>query len=221
VTAALVPLGCAAMIVYPALPDDRPRVPDATAERLRACVDELGGELPRGSFTFDATLTVDEDGHVVDVKSKGLPHEELAICMRRALRAMTVPDQLVQVEKLRLPESPAPANGQTPAERELPGHPAVLVAVAVALADLIIEVGPTIIVLAAAVEMSGEIAETARKKKKKDPCQEPFNDCLDSARQDKDGGRWRHSICTDCLDKCRNEGKWPDGVMMSKWESCK
>ena len=50
-TAALVPLGCSAKIGYPKVEDDRPRVPDATAERLRECVDAFGGDLPRGEFT--------------------------------------------------------------------------------------------------------------------------------------------------------------------------
>ncbi|MDI1446112.1 hypothetical protein [Polyangium sp. 6x1] len=76
-TMAFVPLGCGAKITYPEA-SEGPRVPDATAERLRECVDEYGGDLPRGKFTFDVALTVDEDGQVVDVNSKGVPHEELA-----------------------------------------------------------------------------------------------------------------------------------------------
>ncbi|MRG93666.1 hypothetical protein [Polyangium spumosum] len=216
-TAALVPLGCAARIRHRA--DDRPRVPAATAERLRACVDELGGELERGYYTFDATVKIDEEGRVVDVKGRGVPHPELAICLRIALRGMTVTDELLRLRELRVPESAAPANGQAPDERRLVGNPAVAVAVVVVLADLFIEVGTTVVVLAAAVEMTGEIAETVRKKK--DPCQEPLNDCLDSARQSRDGGRWKHSICVACHEQCKGNGKWPDRVMMSKWESCK
>ncbi|MDI1451655.1 hypothetical protein [Polyangium sp. 6x1] len=142
-TATLVPLGCSAKIVHPSQPDDRPRVPDATAERLRECVDEFGGDLPRGYYTFDVTVTVDEEGGVVDVASKGVPHVDLAGCTRIALRGMTLPEELLGLRKLRLSESPAPANGQTPAERGLAGHPGVLVVVAVALADLIIEATPS------------------------------------------------------------------------------
>ncbi|MRG95775.1 hypothetical protein [Polyangium spumosum] len=215
---ALVPLGCAATIRHRA--DDRPRVPAATAERVRACIDELGGELGTGYYTFDTTVKVDEEGRVVEVKGKGVPHPELAICMRIALRGMTVPEELLRVRELRLPESAAKTNGQGPDEPGLVGHPAVAVVVVVALADVIIDVGTTVLVLAAAVEMTGEIAKTVQKRDD-DPCQEPLNDCLDSRRQSRDGGRWKHSICVTCLDKCRNEGKWPDGVMMSKWERCK
>ncbi|MDI1445660.1 hypothetical protein [Polyangium sp. 6x1] len=221
-TTALVPLGCGATVRPLAQQDDRPRVPDATAERLRACVDEFGGDLRGGYYTFDYTVKVDEEGRVVDVESKGVPHADLAGCTRIALRGMTVSEELLRVRKLRLSESSAPANGETPAERGLVGHPGVLVAVALALADLIIEAGPIVIVIAASVELGkSDIAEVARKKKKKDPCQEPLNDCLDSARQSKDGGKWKHSICLACHEQCRGSGKWPDGIMMSKWESCK
>ncbi|WP_282417109.1 hypothetical protein [Polyangium sp. 15x6] len=220
-TAALVPLGCSAKIVYPAQQDDRPRVPDATAERLRACVDELGGELRGGYYTFDVTVKVDEDGHVADVESKGMPHMELAACMRIALRGMTVPEELLGLRKLRLSASPAPANGQAADERGLVGHPA-LVAVAIALADLVIEVGPAVIIVcAASLELSkADIVETVRKRDD-DPCQELLNDCLDSPLQSKKGSVWNHSRCRTCFEKCRGEGKWPDKIMMSKWETCK
>jgi len=80
--------------------------------------------------------------------------------MRIALRGMTVPEELLQLPKLRLPASPTSANGQAPAERGLVGHPGVRVAVAVALAELVIEVGPTIVVLAASLELSGESPPT-------------------------------------------------------------
>ncbi|MDI1430051.1 hypothetical protein [Polyangium sorediatum] len=220
-TMALVPLGCAAKIVYPKVEDERPRVPDATAERLRECVDAFGGDLPRGYFTFEYTVKADEEGRVVDVESKGVPHADLAACTRIALRGMTVPEELVRLRELRLPVSPASTHGQAAAERGLVGHPGALVIVAVALADLIIEAAPVVVVIAASVEIGkSDIAEVARKKKK-DPCQEPLNDCLDSARQSKDGGKWKHSICVACHEQCRGSGKWPDGIMMSKWESCK
>ncbi|MRG92992.1 hypothetical protein [Polyangium spumosum] len=218
-TLALVPLGCSAATIHDRA-DDRPRVPAATAERVRACVDELGGELGTGYYTFDATVKVDEEGRVVDVKSKGVPHPELAICMRIALRSMTVPDELLRVRALRVAEPAAKTNGQGPDEPGLVGHPAVAVVVVVALADVIIEVGTTVLVLAAAVEMTGEIAKTVRKEDD-DPCQEPLNDCLDSARQSKPGSVWRHSICLACHAKCKGNGKWPDKIMMSKWERCK
>ena len=212
-TMALVPLGCGATIRYPVQQDDRPRVSDATAERLRECVDEFGGDLPRGSFTFDATVKVDEEGHVVDVKSKGVPHEELAICMRIALRNMTVPEELVGLRERRLSAAPAPANGQAADERGLVGNAGLLVAVFVVLAEVVIEVGPSIVAIAAAVEISGEIAEVARKEDDEKPktCSDHLGACLEKHRRNGPGEHWRASLCHACWKKCSNN-EWPDDV---------
>ena len=211
-TLALVPLGCGAKIRYPVQQEDRPRVPHATAERLRECVDEFGGDLPRGEFTFDVALTVDEDGHVLDVKSKGVPHEELAICMRIALRAMTVPEELVRLRELRLPDASASTNGQALDERGLVGHPALLV-VWVALAEVVIEVGPTVVALAAAVEVSGEIAKTIEKVDDEAPktCSDHLGRCLEKHPANKRGEHHRASVCHACWKKCSNN-EWPDEV---------
>jgi len=199
-TAALVPLGCSAKILPPAQPDDRPRVPDATAERLRECVEEYGGDLPRGYYTFDVAVKVDEEGRVVDVEAKGVPHADLAGCTRIALRGMTVPEELLGLRKLRLSESPAPANGQTSAERGLVGHPGALVIVAIALADLVIEAAPIVVVIAASVEIGkSEIAEAARKRRPKPN----LNRCLDAAAG---GGALWEDLCnamTNSTDAAR------------------
>ena len=189
-TLSLVPLGCGATITNRAA-SEGPRVPDATAERLRACVDEFGGGLPRGYYTFDAAVKVDEEGGVIDVTSKGVPHADLAACMRIALRGMTVPEELLRVEKLRLPGSPTPASGQAPAERELVGHPGAI-AVVVALAELAIQVGPRIVAIAAAVEITGEIAEVAWKRPKPN-----LNRCLDAAAA---GGVMWENLCNAIRD---------------------
>ncbi|TKD05180.1 hypothetical protein E8A74_21820 [Polyangium fumosum] len=225
-TMALVPLGCGATVRQLAQQDDRPRVPDATAERLRACVDELGGELGSGYYTFDARVKVDEDGHVVDVESKGVPHTELAVCMRIALRGMTVPEELLGLRKLRLSASPAPANGQTTAERGLVGNPGLLVVVAVALADLVIEVGPgVLIVCAASLELSkADIVKTFREREKwEEECQSGLNNCLMSPLQSKRGSTWNSKRCKMCWELCKAHKEWQDGVEFTDgtWASCK
>ncbi|MDC3954904.1 hypothetical protein [Polyangium jinanense] len=219
-TTALVPLGCGAKIRYPEA-SEGPRVPDATAERLRECVDEFGGDLPRGYYVFDVAVRVDEEGRVVDVVSKGVPHADLAGCMRIALRAMTVPEDLLRLRKLRLPASPAPANGQTPAEGGLVGHPGVLVVVAVALADLIIEVGPAVIIVcAASLEVSkADIVETVRKRDDPDdddPCQEHLNACLNKPLADRPGSVIGETRCKMCFDKCRGEKEWPKSIPLTR-----
>ncbi|MDI1477373.1 hypothetical protein [Polyangium sp. y55x31] len=201
-TAALVPLGCGATVRQLAQQDDRPRVPDATAERLRECVDEFGGDLPRGYYTFDYTVKVDEEGGVVDVESKGVPHADLAACTRIALRGMTVPEDLLRVRKVRLSESPAPGDDPTPAERGLVGNPAVIVAVAVALADLIIEAGPIVVVMAASLEVSKDVAEVARKRPKPN-----LNRCLDAAAG---GGALWEEFCRSITNRQARQACWSE-----------
>ncbi|MRG95773.1 hypothetical protein [Polyangium spumosum] len=201
------------------------RVPVATAERVRACIDELGGELGTGYYTFDTTVKVDEEGRVVEVKGKGVPHPELAICMRIALRSMTVPEELLRVRALRVPEPAAKTNGQAPDEPGLVGHPAVAVIVAVALADVFIEVGTTVIVLAAAVEMSGEIAKTVRKEDDDDddPCQKHVNACLEKPLADRPGSVHGETRCRMCWLKCTGTKtkEWPKKVRLTRgYGSC-
>ncbi|MRG94198.1 hypothetical protein [Polyangium spumosum] len=183
-TVALVPLGCSSATIRHH-PDDRPRLPAATAERLRACVDELGGELAGGYYTFDATVKVDEEGRVVEVEGRGVPHPELAICMRIALRGMTVSEDLLG--KLRVSASPTPANGQTAAERALVGNAAAFVLVVVALAEIVIEAAPVAVAIAAAVEATGEIAEVARRRPNRN-----LRRCLDAAAA---GGALWENLC--------------------------
>ncbi|MDC0748963.1 hypothetical protein [Polyangium mundeleinium] len=163
---------------------------------------------------------------MVDVASKGVPHADLAGCMRIALRGMTVPEELLRLRKLRLSESPAPANGQTPAERGLVGNPAVLVAVAIALADLIIEVGPAVIIVcAASLELSkADIVETVRERGKwEEECQNGLNDCLMSPLQSKRGSTWNSKRCKMCWELCKAHKEWQDGVEFTDgtWASCK
>ncbi|HVK69415.1 MAG TPA: hypothetical protein VM694_33390 [Polyangium sp.] len=219
-TTALVPLGCGATVRPLAQQDDRPRVPDATAERLRECVDEFGGDLSGGYYTFDVAVKVDEDGRVIDVASKGVPHADLAGCMRIALRGMTVPEELLGLRKLRLSESPAPANGQTTAERGLVGNPA-LVLVAITLADLIIEAAPIVVVIAASVEIGkSEIAKAGRRKK--ETCSDQLGACLEKHPWNGPGDHHGASLCHACWMKCSN-GKWPKEVELFPYGpvSCK
>ena len=214
----LVPLGCGAKITSPAA-SEGPRVPDATAERLRACVDEFGGDLRGGYYVFDYSVKVDEEGRVVDVASKGVPHADLAGCTRIALRGMTVPEELLGLRKLRLSESPTPANGQMPAERGLVGNPGVLVAVAITLADLIIEAGPVIVVIAASLELGkADIAEAIRKRPRwENECNRHRTACLGTPVQSEPGDVWNASRCNQCRDQCMADKKWPTE---GPWKSC-
>jgi len=88
-TLSLVPLGCAARIVEPAVQGDRPRVPDATASRLRECIDELSGDIRGGFYGYEYVVRVDEEGRVLDVATN-VRDPNVAGCTRIALRAMTM-----------------------------------------------------------------------------------------------------------------------------------
>ncbi|TKC95704.1 hypothetical protein [Polyangium fumosum] len=209
-TLSLVPLGCGAKITYPAA-SEGPRVPDATAERLRACVDEFGGDLDRGYYTFDYKVLADPEGRVVDVASKGVPHADLAGCTRIALRGMTVPEGLL---KLRLAEPIARTNGQTMPERALVGEVVIVTVttVTIVFVDLLIEAGVATMVFAVTLEIAKDIAEAIQKKPRwKELCDEELNDCLDSPKQSIPGSVEGSSLCLWCREKCTSKG-WPEAV---------
>ena len=44
----------------------------------------------------------------------------------------------------------------------------------------------------------------------KHDCQGHFERCMESWLSRKRGGRWGHSVCQDCRDRCKAEGRWPD-----------
>ena len=201
-------LGCSprARIDSPATSED-PRVPDATAERLRACVEDYGGYLRGGRYRFDYKVKVDEEGRVVDVESKGVPHANLAGCTRSALRDMTVPAWMLRVR-------PAKPTAQAPGERGLVGNPGLLVVVGIALAELVIEAGPIVIVCAASLEISGEIAKVARKKKEPS-CREHLSNCLMTDLADEPGNNWSTRRCPTCYLQCddkKRPNNWPKSV---------
>ncbi|WP_342763989.1 hypothetical protein [Polyangium sorediatum] len=219
VTMALVPLGCGAKITYPAA-SEGPRVPDATAERLRACADEFGGDLDRGSYTFDYKVLVDEEGRVVDVASKGVPHADLAGCTRIALRGMTVPEDLLRLRKLRLSESPAPANGQTMPERGLVGEVVIVTVttVTIVFVDILIEAGVATMVFAVTMEIAKDVAEALRKRPKwENECNRHRTACLETPVQSEHGDTWNSSKCNECYKQCMAEKWWPTAA---PWESC-
>ncbi|MDC0748968.1 hypothetical protein [Polyangium mundeleinium] len=218
-TMALVPLGCGAKITYPAA-SEGPRVPDATAERLRACAEEFGGDLDRGSYTFDYKVLVDEEGRVVDVASKGVPHADLAGCTRIALRGMKVPEELLRLRKLRLAESPAPANGQTMPERGLVGEVVIVTVTTVTtiFVDILIEAGVATMVFAVTMEIAKDVAEAIQKKPKwEKECNRHRTACLDTPVQSEPGHVWNASRCNECHDQCMANKKWPTE---GPWKSC-
>lgn len=168
--AALALPGCSARIVNPAVQEDRPRVPDATASRLQECVEEFGGDLRGGYYAHEYTVKVDGAGHVVDVETD-VRDPNVAGCTRIALRAMTVPEDLFRLA----PSSAfARTDGQGTAARGLIGNPALAAAAAAAaaavLADLVIEAGGVTIIFTIAVVLAKDDAETIRCREVKERC---------------------------------------------------
>ncbi|MDC0748550.1 hypothetical protein [Polyangium mundeleinium] len=146
-------------------------MPDATAERLRACVDEFGGDLRAGHYTFDYKVLADQEGHIADVKAKGVPHADLAACTRLALGAMTVPEDLLKVRRVSGPL--AQANGQTMPERGPIGEVVIVTVttVTIVFVDLLIEAGVATMLFAITLEIAGDVAESLRsKEERQQPC---------------------------------------------------
>ncbi|MDI1427969.1 hypothetical protein [Polyangium sorediatum] len=219
-TFSLVPLGCSSARIYrPPAPDDRPRVPEATAERLRACVDELSGTIEPGYYTLDASVKVDQEGRVVEVETTGQPNPDVGGCMRIALRGMTLPEDVLARGLLR---RPAAANGQVMPERGPIGEVVtVVVVVTVVFTEVIIEafaiaVGVTVTATVAA----GTAEAFAKRKKKRVTCQENLIACLHTGWGGKRGSNQGASLCEACFKQCRDH-VWPPSVDMSwGFESC-
>ncbi len=104
------------------------------------------------------------------------------------------------------------------------GHPGALVAVVIVLADLIVEAAPLVVVIAASLELSGEIAKVGRKDDDDEPktCSDHLGRCLGTPLAAKPGNHHGASLCEACYLHCRND-EWPDGVkILSRgWQSCK
>jgi len=206
-----VPLGCAAKIVYPAT-SQGPRMPDATAERLRACVDEVGGALRSGHYMFDYKVLADREGRIVDVEAKGVPNADLVGCTRIALRGMTVPEELLRIR--RMPEPLARSNERATPERGPIGEIVIVTVttVTIVFVDLIIEAGLVTMVFAVTLEIAKDVAEAIQKRPNwKKRCDEALKDCLDSPLQRKPGSVEGSSLCLWCREKCTSKG-WPKEV---------
>jgi len=214
-TTMLVPLGCAARIVEPAVQGDRPRVPNATASRLRECIDELSGELRGGFYGYEYLVRVDEEGRVLDVETN-VRDSDMAGCTRIALRAMTVPDV---VFKLRPASALARGDEPAAAGRAFVGNMALAAAAAVALAELIIQAGGITVVFAISVEIVKDVL--ARKKTEPATCEEGLGDCLDTPLADEPGNHHGASLCHACYEQCR-DNVWPGRVKIfgRGWQSC-
>ncbi|TKD08341.1 hypothetical protein [Polyangium fumosum] len=214
----LLPLGCSSARIYrPPAPDDRPHVPEATAERLRACVDELRGTIEPGYYSLDASIKVDQEGRVVEVETTGQPNPDVGGCMRIALRGMTLPEEVLARGLLR---GSAAANGQGMPERGPIGEVVtVVVVVTVVFTEVIIEAFAIAVGVTVTATVAVGAAEAFAKRRKRS-CSDHLGICLERHPKNGPGEHHGGSLCHACWKKCSN-GNWPEKVRLDeRWESC-
>ncbi|MDC0747283.1 hypothetical protein [Polyangium mundeleinium] len=209
-TLSLLPLGCSSAKIYrPSVPDDRPRVPEATAERLRACVDELKSTIEPGYYTLDASVKVDQEGRVVEVETTGQPNADVGGCIRIALRGMTLPEDVLARSLFR---SSTSANRQVMPERGPIGEVVTVVVVTIVFTEVIIEafaiaVGVTVTATVAA----GAAEAFAKRRKQKEPtCTDRYEACVDKGKDREMGNHWNETLCGTCLLLCNRYNQWPN-----------
>jgi len=222
-TLSLVPLGCHPVkLKHSPAPSGSPHIPEATAARLRECVEELEGEISHGYYDVDAQIKIDEDGRVVDVETKGTPNPGVGICMRMALRDMRLPEGFFEAGLLRTSSA---ANGQAMPDRGQIGEVVIITVVTIVFTEVIIETFAIAIGVTVTATVAAGVADAAarKKKRKKEPtCVDHYEGCMDDAGiADRLGNHWKSSLCNACRLKCKNN-QWPDSVPLgSRIESCK
>ena len=221
VTMSVVPVGCASNIESPPLKQtptsEGPHAPNKTIARLRACVEEYGGDLGGRGFEFHYDVKVDEEGQVASVKSDVL-HADFSGCTRAALRAMEVPPELFLTW---MSQPLARGDRQKSAARGLVGD-LVIVGVTIALAPIIIEAAGVTIVFMIGVAIAEDVVEAVRRRRtKKDECTDGYVECMDSRVGDELGNNWNTSRCETCRETCRREKSWPSHVLIwEDWVPC-
>lgn len=132
----LLPLGCHSMNVrHGAGRAGQPYVPDETAQRLKACVEEDRDSIEPGRYAVDAKVNLDEYGGVSDAATTGTPNPDIGICMRIALRDMKVGRDVIEQAALR---STSIANTETNPNRAYVGQVETVVVVTIVYVEVIV-----------------------------------------------------------------------------------
>ncbi|MRG93134.1 hypothetical protein [Polyangium spumosum] len=175
-------------------------------------MDELRGTIKPGHYTLDASVKVDQEGRVVEVETTGQPNPDVGICMRIALRGMTLPADVLERRMLR---TSASADGRALPDRGAIGEVVtVVVVVTVVFTEVIIEAFAITVGVAVTATVAAGAAEAIRKRK--DPgvanCRKRLNDCLDSNKGSEPGNNYNTTLCPTCFDRCMGsvDKKWPE-----------
>jgi hypothetical protein len=210
---AFVPIGCASTLEHPPLKQQSssatgPQVPARTVARLQECVDEYADQLEGHSYRMRANVKIGQELIIEEVRIADLVHPDLDACTRVALRAMAVPESVLQ---LGVEEWFARANEQTPAARAMMGNAAVWY-ITIKLIEIAIQASAVTIVVAVTVELTHEAVEALRRRRpRKKTCTEHLQDCLETPTNDGQGNNWNTKRCKTCFDLCK-DGKWPETI---------
>ena len=174
-------------------------------------MDELRGTIEPGYYTLDASVKVDQEGRVVEVETTGQPNPDVGICMRIALRGMTLPGDVFERGLLR---TFASAGGQAMPDRGQMGEVVTIVVVTIVFTEVVIEA----FAIAVGVTVTATVAAGAAEafaKRRKDPgvakCRQRLNRCLDSNKGDEPGNNYNTTLCPTCFDRCMGSvnKEWP------------
>ncbi|TKD12431.1 hypothetical protein [Polyangium fumosum] len=204
-TLSFMPLGCSSARIHyhPSIPEDRPRIPKGTADRIRECVDELSGTIEPGYYSLDAAVKVDPDGHVLEVETTGQPNPDVGICVRIALRGMRLSGEIFDRDVLR---TSASGSGRATPDRGQVGEVVTIVVVTVVFTEVIIEAFAITVAVAVTATATAGAAKRAKREKM---CMPLLHECLGNKNHpNPDFGPEKD--CGACYRYCMNEGSWPE-----------
>jgi len=219
-TLALLPLGCSSVKLrhYPG-EEGRPRLPAATEQGLTACMEQLKDNINAGFYSVDAKVEVNEDGDIVDVQTEGMPDPEVGICMRLALRHMTIPEDVLEQGLL---GRTAAANGQAMPDRRQTGEVVTIVVITIVFTEIVIEAVAVSLAVGVTATVAAGAAEAVRRRRQKKEedksCEGRYATCMGTPTGDEEGNHWRQSRCAACLRKCRVHNEWPE--QLNAEQSC-
>jgi hypothetical protein len=169
-------------------------VPDATVREIKACVDARADRWPEPSYTFQYDMRATDRGDVVGVKlhDATLRDASLEACFERALAAMNVPKDALQLRVVK----PFSGGESTYSSRTSAGFVQALAA-PIALAPIFIPALGVTIIVAISLDIIRKATSGPNCKQVKAEC---ITFCSDTTLPTPDFG-WKFQKCkNDCLE---------------------